>query len=125
MTSKNPSASDAPPSYKTLKVIVIVLGILLVFGFAAMVGTIIYRVANMGDETVSASASMDTSGSELMLPGFGVINVVRPSGSELVGHGYDNGILSLHFRDPEGNDRLVLVDAASGKILGAIIISKP
>lgn len=106
------------PSYKALKAVVIGLGILLVLGFAVVVATIGYRIANMGGDgpaeqpQPAAEAAAEQS--------FGILTLSRPEGTRLVGVSADGAMTVLHFRDDAGNDELVFLETATGKTIGRI-----
>ncbi len=104
------------PSEKTLKRIVIILGVLLVVGFAAIVGTIIYRVINPKDaevppdvyETVSSSVSFPT-----------------PEGAELIGISHNLAVTIVHIKNKQGVEQRLAYDSRTGEFLGELVLERP
>lgn len=99
------------PSEKTLKRIVIVLGVLLVGGFAVIVATIIIRATNPapGDnETVRAEA-VSFSG--------------VPDGAKILGGARNGKTIMFHIETKEGFEKVIVLDTATGELLGELEIS--
>ena len=99
------------PSEKTLKRIVIILGVLLVAGFAVVVTTIIYRAANLaaGDaETAPESPA--------------TISLNIPDGAKIIGGSRNGDLLTLHFETPAGDEKVVVLDIKTGAIVSELDI---
>ncbi len=93
------------PSEKTLKRIVIILGVLLVVGFLIVVGTIIYRVTNPKPvEPASDEAPV------LTIPG-----EATPMGISK-----EISITILKVRNAEGEIEELVFDATTGDYLGKL-----
>lgn len=93
------------PSEKTLKRIVIILGVLLVAGFLVIVGTIIYRAMNLGDETSPEEAPV------LTIPG----------DATPLGMSKENSVTILRVRNAEGEIEELVFDARTGDYLGKLV----
>lgn len=93
---------------RSLKILVIVLGVMLVVGFVALVVVIAHRVANRQPAPPSPSAPFLAQALEL------------PAGAriETIAVGPDRVVLHLLF--PDGAREIVIVDLASGRRLGTI-----
>ena len=98
------------PSEKTLKRIVIILGVLLVAGFAVVVTTIIYRAANLatGNESTPESAA--------------TISLNIPDGAKIIGGSKSGDLLTLHFETPAGDEKVVVLDMKTGGVVSELDI---
>ncbi len=92
---------------RSLKVLVVVMGVMLVAGFATLVVMIAGRVAQRQPAALSSQP-------------FAAGPVELPAGARIgtIGVGADRLILELAL--PDGNRELVIIDLASGRRLGAI-----
>ena len=99
---------------RALKVLVVVMGVLLVAGFAVVVATIMSRLSQRATPSVVATTAA-------MHPvAFGTTTVVLPADAlvmEVQGVG-DRILLRLDLRD--STEMLVVLDAATGAELGRI-----
>lgn len=94
------------PSEKTLKRIVIILGVLLVAGFLVIVGTIIYRAMNLGgDENLPEETAI------LTLPG----------NATPLGMAKETSVTILRVRNAEGEIEELVFDALTGDYLGKLV----
>lgn len=92
---------------RALKVLVVVMGVMLVVGFAALVVVIAGRVSRGGP---AATAAHDFGGSAMDIP--------RGARIEAMTAGSDRLILALEL--PDGGRQLVVIDLAKGVRLGTI-----
>lgn len=92
---------------RTLKILVVVMGIMLVGGFAILVAVIAGRVANKQAAAPSGAAFVASP-----------IDLPADARIEAIGVGADR--LVLHLALPDGNRELVVIDLTSGKRLGTI-----
>ncbi len=92
---------------RALKIMVVVMGVMLVVGFAALVAVIAGRVSRGGSTTTAAH-------------GFAAppIDIPRGARIEAMAAGPDRLILALEL--PEGGRQLVVIDLAKGIRLGTI-----
>ncbi len=123
--SELPSETAAPPDQqkkrKRLVMLVITLGVLLVAGFAVMVGTIIYRITGGDSQQNDAATTVDTAALAARMQT--EFRLGRPAGAELVGATSSGDRLTLHFRDG-GSDFVLVVDLASGAVISRVEIAK-
>jgi hypothetical protein len=101
------------PSISVLKAIVIVLGVVLVLGLGLLVYGVSLRV---GD---AARARPATS--------WDLLKLGEPAGTQVgaVSHSGSTIVLHLYTGNPGTDERLVLIDAASGRIVGRIAVTEP
>ncbi len=96
---------------RALKALVIGMGILILIGFAAVVVAVIQRA---GDDpsTIRSGAPAE--------PVFGDVRMKLPPGAQVIGTSADGGRLIVHLKLAGGEARIVVIDLATGKRLGAI-----
>ncbi len=100
---------------RALKALVIGMGILILIGFAAVVVAVIQRTGDDGDDgpsTVRSGVPTERA--------FGDVRVKLPSGAQVIGTAADGGRLIVHLRLAGGEARILVIDLATGKRLGAI-----
>jgi hypothetical protein len=91
---------------RALKVLVVVMGVMILAGVAALVVVIAGRVSRGGAGTSS--------------PPFAAAPIEFPAGAriETMSTGSDRLVIDLVL--PDGNRRLVIIDLATGRLLGTI-----
>jgi len=94
------------PSEKTLKRIVIILGVLLVAGFLVVVGTIIYRAMDLGEGKKPTDEA-----AVLTIPG----------DATPLGMSKENSVTILKVRNAEGEIEELVFDALTGDYLGKLV----
>jgi hypothetical protein len=100
---------------KVLKIAVIVMGLMLVGGFAFVLAAIVYQASRGGQSAPSAAAGAGTSGtgthafSELPIPKDATVTSLALDGDRL----------ALHLNSPQGGE-LDVIDLRSGKIIARI-----
>jgi Family of unknown function (DUF6476) len=87
---------------RALKVAVVVMGIMLIVGFAVLVGVIVGRVSGK-----TAPRSFAT-----------IIDIPRGARIEMIAVGADRIVLNMVL--PDGGRQLLLIDAMTGIRLGAV-----
>ena len=92
---------------QALKILVVVMGVMLVIGFAALIAVLAGRVAHRRTET-----------GLIHPPVRGVIDIPRGARIEAMTAAPDRLILALAL--PEGGRELVVIDLAKGVRLGTI-----
>jgi hypothetical protein len=92
---------------RALKILVIVMGVMLVIGFAALVAVIAGRVSRGGPSPVAARAFSSSS-----------IDIPQGARIEAITAGPDRLIVALML--PEGGRRLLVIDLATGARVGLI-----
>jgi hypothetical protein len=94
---------------RALKVLVVVMGVLLIGGFAILVATIAGRLSRSGIAPRSFAAT--------------AIDIPRDAHIGAIAAGTDRLILELVL--PEGQRQLVVIDLATGARLGTINLRAP
>ncbi len=112
-----------PPSYSILKFIVIFLGILLVLGFVAVVGTIVYRLASSEPPEAARIGSSAIASPEIAIL-LGEIELSLPEGSEITGHDLDGARLAIRLQGAAGAE-IWIVDLSSGKVVSRVTLKSP
>jgi hypothetical protein len=105
-----PGTNWTPRAYRNLKIAVVVMGVLLVVGFAVVFGTIIARLASSGERPAHAPVTVE-AGAE-------VARLLGPD-SEVVSTNVDSNRLALVVRRPDGLG-LLIVDLRSGEVIAAL-----
>ena len=95
---------------RALKVLVVVMGLLIVAGFAVIATELVLRMASTRTESAQATTPYDTS-------------LGLPAGSRIVDLVATNDRVTLHVRLPDGSDRLVLIDPRSGSVTARFALS--
>ena len=101
-----------------LKITVIVLGVILVLGFLGMIGTVVYQLSHMKKKAPAATAASAMSAESL--PVFGDVAVPIHQGERIARIQPNGDRLIIELATVEGNSRLVMLDQATGKVLGSI-----
>ena len=98
---------------QTLKVLVIGMGILILVAMAVIAVTIYKRAMAPDEET----AVTDTS-----IPIFGTVGLPVPQSANVEEMVADDGRLTLRLRLSDGSTRIIVVDLASGTLLGTFLL---
>ena len=93
---------------RALKILVVVMGIMLVVGFAALVAVVAGRISRGGSTPATAARAF----------GGRAIEIPRGSRIEAMTAGPDRLVLGLSL--PEGGRQLLIIDMATGSRLGTI-----
>ncbi len=120
--------SDQEPLYgsvfnsrqvRTLKIVVIVMTILLVLGFALLIAGLYYQASKIGEEPEGREAARERT----VQTGVGGEVTVRVSaGAEIERIMADGGRVILHLKGP-GTEEIVIVDTARGNALTRLRLS--
>ncbi len=106
------------PSEKTLKRIVIILGVLLVTGFTIIAGTIIYRSINPDrDAEVPRDVYEAVSSPSVSIP--------TPEGAELIGISHNLAVMIVHIKTKHGVEQKLVYDSRTGEFLGELVPERP
>lgn len=97
------------PSEKTLKRIVIILGVLIVGSFAVVVGTIIVRSLGGSPDQASEQST---------------ISFAIPDGAKILGGSRNGETIIFHFETLEGVEMVVVVDVRTGAVIGELEIER-
>ncbi len=101
-----PGTVFTPRQVRVLKIAVIVMGLLLVGGFAFVLAAIVYQASRGGQATPSAEAdARHSTRSELPIPKDASVTTLALDGNRL----------ALHLNSPQGGE-IVVIDVATGKV---------
>ncbi len=114
---------------RALKALVIGMGILIVAGFAVLVVGLIQRVGVGGDGDGGVAGSTPRAPiagmkSPAVSGDFGDVRVSLPAGAVVAGVSTDAGRLVVHVRLAGGASRVLVIDLATGRRLGAIDLGR-
>ena len=98
---------------RILKVAVIVMGVLLVGGFAFVLAAIVYQASQPAQDAAGTNATLE--------PGQGGrgIDLPVPLGATVAGLSLDGNRLAVHLNGPSGPE-IAIIDLASGKIVAHV-----
>ena len=104
-----------PRQVRVLKIVVIVMGILLVGGFAFILAAIVYQASRLGQ-----NAGGDAAEPVVAAGGAGHgVELSIPPGSTVTTMDLDGERLALHLNSSAGPE-VVIVDVGTGKVLARI-----
>ena len=103
-----PGTVFTPRQVKALKIAVIVMGVLLVGGFALVLGAIVYQASRLGQDNPGAAAPR--------ISDQGATQVAVPKGASVTAMDLDGGRLALHLNGSDGPE-VIVIDLGSGKVL--------
>ena len=98
---------------RILKVVVIVMGLLLVAGFAFVVAAIVYQATRMGE---SEPAGPPT---QVMASQLGELGLPVPSGTRIEGVTLDGKRMAVHLVGPNGAE-IAVIDVDKGRMIARI-----
>ncbi len=94
---------------------VIILGILLVVGFAIVIATIAARVSGGDEETAPAPAEVTPAGD---------LSVPVPAGYRIEGATGDERRLVLHLSaGPEMPERVMVINTRDGRVVSSVVLT--
>ena len=102
-----PGTVFTPRQVRLLKIAVIVMGILLVGGFAFVLAAIVYQASRGGQD--GAAAGAEPIAAELHVPKDATVSTLS----------LDGGRLALHLQSSAGAE-IVVIDLATGKTLARV-----
>ena len=104
-----PGTVFTPRQVRALKIAVIVMGILLVGGFAFVLGTIVYQASRGGQSRAPAAVVLGDRAGELAIPKDATISSMSLDGDRL----------ALHLNSAAGAE-IVVLDVASGRVISRV-----
>ena len=110
-----PGTVFTPRQVRGLKIAVIVMGILLVGGFAFVMAAIVYQASKLGDKKVQASAPGEAS-----IPAE-TYGLALPPGATIASMALDGDRLALHLQTSTGPE-IAVIDVTTGSVLSRIKI---
>ncbi len=106
-----------PSQVRTLKIVVIVMTILLVLGFALLIAGLYYQASKIGEDRAAAPAptvQLDAAGGEL--------SVRVPAGAQVQQIMAEGGRVILHLKGP-GAEEIVVLDTTRGNAVTRMRLS--
>ena len=110
-----PGTVFTPRQVRALKIAVIVMGILLVGGFAFVMAAIVYQASKLGDKKVQTSAPGQAS-----IPAE-TSGLALPLGATIAAMALDGDRLALHLQTSTGPE-IAVIDVTTGTVLSRIKI---
>jgi len=111
-------------STRALKAVVIVMAILILAGVTIIVVTIAKRGGEMAARS-AAEAPGEAPGEAPVAPrGFDRARLELPEGSRIVEMATEDQRLVLRLRLADSSERILLVDMASGRVVGSLEIER-
>ena len=111
-----PGTVFTPRQVRMLKIAVIVMGILLVGGFALVMAAIVYQASKLGDKKAAvqegAPAAMVAEGA-----------LALPPDAEVVSMTLDGDRLALHLKTSTGAE-IAVIDVGTGRVLSRIRLGR-
>ena len=105
-----PGTVFTPRQVRVLKLAVIVMGALLVGGFAFVMAAIVYQASELGEKQGSAApAAVPRPETSLVIP----------EGATVTSLALDGNRLALHLQSSTGPE-IVVIDVTTGKVLSRI-----
>ena len=101
---------------RVLKIAVIVMGVLLVAGFAFVLAAIVYQASRLGKGTAPVDAAVSAP---MTLPEGLAAELPIPQGAELTTLALDGDRLAVHLKSQAGTE-IAVIDLRSGKVLARI-----
>jgi len=109
-----PGTVFTPRQVRVLKIVVVVMGILLVGGFAFVMAAIVYQASKLGDKKVQAPAVSTVATPEALL--------ALPKDATVTSMALDGDRLALHLQTSTG-PVIAVIDVTTGKVLSRIKIN--
>jgi hypothetical protein len=111
-----PGTVFTPRQVRVLKIAVIVMGILLVGGFAFVMAAIVYQASKLGGKTTGAPFPAAVSA-----PAAAESDLVLPENATIGAMALDGDRLALHLQTETGPE-IAVIDVATGKVLSRIAL---
>jgi hypothetical protein len=109
-----PGTVFTPRQVRVLKIAVIVMGVLLVAGFAFVLAAIVYQASRLGDKATPAVATVSPPMAEALASELAI-----PIGAEVTTLALDGDRLAVHLRSQAGAE-IAVIDVRSGKVLARV-----
>ncbi len=115
-----PGTVFTPRQVRMLKIAVIVMGILLVGGFAFVMAAIVYQASKLGEKPAGAPEAPAAAVSQATeaVPGA----LALPPDATVTSMALDGDRLALHLQSSAGAE-IAVIDVTSGKVLSRIKIN--
>ena len=109
-----PGTVFTPRQVRVLKIAVIVMGVLLVAGFAFVLAAIVYQASRLGDKATPAVATVSPPMAEALASELAI-----PIGAEVTTLALDGDRLAVHLRSQAGAE-IAVINVRSGKVLARV-----
>ncbi len=111
---KSNSWVEHPRTVQRLQIIVVMLGIILIAGFAAVIGRIVYLALQPEQETTAAkpTALEPATTSTTLFRNEAAVSL--PAGAKIEHMAIGPGILAVHYRSADGQG-ILIIDPESGE----------
>jgi hypothetical protein len=112
-TSALPGTVFSPRQVRILKIAVIVMGVLLVGGFAFVLAAIVYQASHPAQDATLTGAQA--------VPGEGALSIDLPvpAGAAVTAMSLDGNRLAVHLAAPSGPE-IAVIDLATGEIVAHV-----
>jgi len=110
------ATQEPAPKHTGLKILVVVLGVLLVVGFLALIAAFVYQVSHKAKKPAEQPAASGGA----TLPSFGDVTVPIRQGERIARIQPVGNRLFIELATVEGNSRVIVLDQATGQVLGTI-----
>ena len=117
--NQDDASIEGAPSFRVLKTVVILMGLVIVAGFIFVAVTIYTRARDSAGQTGDVR-TVDFGTGDFGAGDFRT-EVAVPAG-ELLEVTVGGGQIVLRYRGPDGGERLVLVDQATGRRAGTVTL---
>ncbi len=114
-----PGTVFTPRQVRVLKIAVIVMGLLLVGGFAFVLAAIVYQASQGGQATPSAEAEAAAGAGSSGAGTPALSELPIPKDATVTSLALDGDRLALHLNSPAGGE-IAVIDVATGKVLARI-----
>ena len=112
-----PGTVFTPRQVRALKIAVIVMGVLLVGGFAFVLAAIVYQASHLGKDRAGETASPASVSTDAVPE----VELALPPDATVTSMDLDGERLALHVNSSLGPE-VVIIDVGSGKVLARIKI---
>ena len=109
-----PGTVFTPRQVRVLKIAVIVMGVLLVAGFAFVLAAIVYQASRLGEKATPAVATVSPPMAEALASELAI-----PIGAEVTTLALDGDRLAVHLRS-QASAEIAVIDVRSGKVLARV-----
>ncbi|MDX2289084.1 MAG: DUF6476 family protein [Hyphomicrobiaceae bacterium] len=108
---------ERPETVRALRIVVFAMGVVLVLGFVAVIGRIVYLVSR---PTAPAPIGVGVAAGAPTAAGrSGAIDLALPAGAQIRTLALDGDRLAVHHISPDGAG-IVVIDIASGNLMSRI-----
>ena len=96
------------------------MGVLLIVGIGVLVLTIVSRMSHRSAQTAQTKSEQAKSAEAVPAQNFGSASVTLPHGAKVIEMAGAGSRLVLRVAKPDGGEQLLVLDPATGVLLGTI-----